>query len=97
VDRIKRLSMEVLKENREKFTANFDENKNVLNNISIIRSKALRNRLAGYITTIIKKELMELEKTKNMEKQEDVVEDQIEPAEPVTKSISKETIMPETA
>ncbi len=89
--------MEVLKENREKFTANFDENKNVLNNISIIRSKALRNRLAGYITTIIKKELMELEKTKNMEKQEDVVEDQIEPAEPVTKSISKETIMPETA
>ena len=97
MDRIKRLSMEVLKENREKFTANFDENKNVLNNISIIRSKALRNRLAGYITTIIKKELMELEKTKNMEKQEDVVEDQIEPAEPVTKSISKETIMPETA
>ena len=89
--------MEVLKENREKFTANFDENKKVLNNISIIRSKALRNRLAGYITTIIKKELMELEKTKNMEKQEDVVEDQIEPAEPVTKSISKETIMPETA
>ena len=89
--------MEVLKENREKFTANFDENKKALNNISIIRSKALRNRLAGYITTIIKKELMELEKTKNMEKQEDVVEDQIEPAEPVTKSISKETIMPETA
>ena len=89
--------MEVLKENREKFTANFDENKKVLNNISIIRSKALRNRLAGYITTIIKKELTELEKTKNMEKQEDVVEDQIEPAEPVTKSISKETIMPETA
>ena len=52
--------MKVLKENREKFTTNFDENKNVLNTISIIRSKPLRNRLAGHITSIIKKELKEL-------------------------------------
>ena len=96
MDRIKRLSMKVLKENREKFTTNFDENKNVLNTISIIRSKPLRNRLAGYITSIIKKELKELEKAKNMEKQEDVVEDQTESTKPVIEPTSKETITPET-
>jgi len=38
--------MEVLKDNKDRFGVNFDENKEILNNISIIRSKMLKNELA---------------------------------------------------
>jgi small subunit ribosomal protein S17e len=58
--------MEVLKDNKSKFGINFDENKEVLNNISIITSKMLKNELAGYITKFIKNELRnETEKAKS--------------------------------
>ena len=49
--------MEVFKDHKDKFGKNFDENKEVLNSISIIRSKILKNELAGYITKFIKNEL----------------------------------------
>jgi small subunit ribosomal protein S17e len=63
VDRIKRLSYEVLEEHKSKFGVDFADNKKVLNQISIIRSKGLKNEIAGYITKFIKKEIRE-EKTK---------------------------------
>ena len=74
VDRIKLLSMKVLKENKEKFGTDFDKNKNILNDISIITSKPLRNRLAGYITRMIKNELIESEKAKKIQSQEETEE-----------------------
>ncbi len=63
MDRIKRLSYEVLDEHKSKFGVDFADNKKVLNQISIIRSKGLKNEIAGYITKFIKKEIRE-EKTK---------------------------------
>jgi small subunit ribosomal protein S17e len=63
MDRIKRLSYEVLDEHKSKFGVDFADNKQVLNQISIIRSKGLKNEIAGYITKFIKKEIRE-EKTK---------------------------------
>ena len=76
MNRIKRLSTEVLKDNKDKFGINFDENKEVLNNISIIRSKILKNELAGYITKLIKNELrIKAEKTKSVESEEQLSED----------------------
>ena len=64
--------MEVLKDNKDKFGINFDENKKVLNNISTITSKMLKNELAGYITKFIKNELRnETEKTELVENEED--------------------------
>ena len=57
--------MEVFKDNKDKFGTNFDENKAVLNKISTIRSKMLKNELAGYITKLIKNERVnQVEKTK---------------------------------
>ena len=57
--------MKVLEDNKDKFGINFDENKEVLNNISTITSKMLKNELAGYITKFIKNELRnEAEKSK---------------------------------
>lgn len=57
VDRIKRLSYEVLDEHKQKFGEDFADNKKVLDQIAIIRSKGLKNEIAGYITKFIKKEI----------------------------------------
>ena len=55
--------MEVLKDKRDMFGVDFDKNKEALNQISTIRSKILRNELAGYITKFIKNELRNEEET----------------------------------
>ena len=59
MDRIKRLSFEVLNDHKSKFGEDFVENKKALNQVSIIRSKGLKNKVAGYITRFIKKEIRE--------------------------------------
>ena len=57
MDRIKRLSMEILDENKDRFGTDFLENKKILDEISIVRSKGLKNELAGFITKFIKREI----------------------------------------
>ena len=59
MDRIKRLSFEVLADHKSKFGEDFVENKKALNQVSIVRSKGLKNKVAGYITRFIKKEIRE--------------------------------------
>ena len=59
VDRIKRLSYEVLEEHKQKFGEDFADNKKVLDQIAIIRSKGLKNEIAGYITKFIKRQIRE--------------------------------------
>ncbi len=66
MDRIKRISREILKDYKDDFGVDFIENKKMLNKISIIRSKVLKNELAGYITKFIKREIRE--KTENEKK-----------------------------
>ena len=66
MDRIKRLSYEVLETHKSKFGENFADNKKILDQISIIRSKGLKNEVAGYITKFIKKEIRD-EKTKQLQ------------------------------
>ena len=56
MDRIKRLSYEVLDGHKLKFGEDFADNKKALDLIAIIRSKGLKNEIAGYITKFIKKE-----------------------------------------
>ncbi len=88
--------MVVLKDNKAKFGVDFNENKNMLDSLTTITSKALRNRVAGYITRLLKNESIELEKAENMKKQEQT-EEQNEPVEPVTESVSKEDPLTETS
>ena len=59
MDRIKRLSFEVLADHKSKFGEDFVENKKALNQVSIVRSKGLKNKIAGYITRFIKKQIRE--------------------------------------
>jgi len=61
VDRIKKISMEILETNKEKFGTDFRENKKILDDISIVRSKGLKNELAGFITRFIKREIRQNE------------------------------------
>src|SRR3989344_5890191 len=56
MDRIKRLSYEVLDGHKPKFGEDFADNKKALDQIAIIRSTGLKNEIAGYITKFIKKE-----------------------------------------
>ena len=56
MDRIKRLSYEVLDGHKLKFGEDFADNKKALDQIAIVRSKGLKNEIAGYITNFIKKE-----------------------------------------
>ena len=67
MDRIKRLSYEVLDEHQSKFGEDFADNKKALDQISIIRSKGLKNEIAGYITKYIKKQIRE-EKAKQAQR-----------------------------
>ena len=61
--------MEILQEHKGQFGVDFDENKKTLDQISIIRSKELKNELAGFITKFIKHELREIKENEEREKQ----------------------------
>ena len=58
------------------FGVDFDKNKEALNKVSTIRSKMLKNELAGYITKFIKNELRNVEeKIKSVESEEEIPEE----------------------
>ena len=77
MDRIKRLSFEVLEAQKSKFGEDFADNKKILNEIAIVRSKSLKNKVTGYITRFIKKENRE-EKDKQARISSSQFEEQIE-------------------
>jgi len=56
MDRIKRISTEILERYPEDFGTDFDQNKATLKKIAIVRSKLLRNRIAGFITAYLRRE-----------------------------------------
>lgn len=104
VDRIKRLSYEVLDKHKSKFNESFADNKKSLDQVTIIRSKGLKNEVAGYITKFIKNEKREEEiKQSQIEaaKEEEVPE--VVEVEAAPETESEETVIeigaetPETA
>ncbi len=72
MDRIKRLSGEILEKHKSKFGEDFTDNKKALAQVSIIRSKGLKNEIAGFITKLIKKE------RRDREIQEEIIANQAE-------------------
>jgi len=91
VDRIKRLSFEVLDEHKSKFSEDFVENKKALNQISIIRSKGLKNKIAGYITRFIKKQIRE-EKVKQDRSNYDSSNTEEQESEDVSETVEEITL-----
>jgi len=88
--------MLVLKDNKTKFSIDFNENKITLDSLSTITSKVLRNRVAGYITRLLRNESIALEKLESVKRQEQK-EEQNEPIDLVTESASEETVQIKTS
>lgn len=86
MDRIKKISNEILEENKAKFGTDFVENKKILNEISIVRSKGLKNQLAGFITRFIKREIREKEEKLLKEKESQIEDNSDEKVPVITKS-----------
>jgi small subunit ribosomal protein S17e len=61
MDRIKRISNELLEKYPDRFSTDFEENKEAIKQIAVIRSKLLRNKIAGYITSYIHRQAAEKE------------------------------------
>lgn len=53
---IKRTAKKLIKENKDKFKKDFEENKKIIAEVADIPSKKLRNVIAGYITRLIKQQ-----------------------------------------
>ena len=65
--------MDILEKNDSVFGVDFDENKKLLNEITIIRSKSLKNQIAGYITSLIKKQMISNDARQNSQSNEEPV------------------------
>jgi len=78
--------MQVIEQHKNKFTTDFAENKKILDQLVVLRSKALMNEVAGYITKYLKREA----DTKEA-KQEEEAEVDTEEVEEETEQVEQET------
>lgn len=62
MNRVKRLSIELLNRYPDKFNVDFQQNKKTIDGIAKVRSKELRNQIAGYIASYINKQTKEQNK-----------------------------------
>jgi small subunit ribosomal protein S17e len=51
----KRTTRHLMKEHKDDFKDNFDENKKIVEKYTSVSNKKLRNTVAGYITKLVKK------------------------------------------
>jgi small subunit ribosomal protein S17e len=66
------MSNELLERFPDKFTIDFNENKEAIKNHAQVRSKELRNKIAGYITSVVNRNLAQ--QNASMAYSEDVLE-----------------------
>lgn len=53
---VKRIAKELIRTHRDKFTTDFEENKKFVQELSTVSTKHLRNKIAGYVTRLIKQQ-----------------------------------------
>jgi small subunit ribosomal protein S17e len=70
LNRVKKLSTELLNRYPEKFNVDFQQNKKTIDELAKVRSKELRNQIAGYIASYINRQTKE----QNKKIEEDVEE-----------------------
>jgi small subunit ribosomal protein S17e len=57
------------------FDTDFAHNKQVLNEIAVVRSKGLKNEIAGYISSYLRRELEEREEKESVSAQNESVDE----------------------
>jgi small subunit ribosomal protein S17e len=62
LNRVKKLSTELLNRYPDKFNVDFQQNKKIIDEIAEVKSKELRNQIAGYIASYINKQTKEQNK-----------------------------------
>ena len=104
MDRIKRLSNQVLNEYSERFGTDFSTNKQTMNEITVIRSKGLKNEIAGYITKMLQRQakfeerkqlIIENEKKSQERKQSRSKKQEVESTKEVELEIQPEPVVSE--
>lgn len=55
---VKRMSRELIETHPGKFTEDFDENKKLVSEYSTVSTKHLRNKIAGYITRLVRNNII---------------------------------------
>lgn len=53
---MKRIANDLLKKYRKEFSSDFNENKKAVQKFSTVESKSVRNKIAGYITRVIRQQ-----------------------------------------
>ncbi|MGB9936793.1 MAG: 30S ribosomal protein S17e [Methanobacterium sp.] len=53
---VKRIAKELIETNEGIFTTDFDENKKLVAEYSTVSTKHLRNKIAGYVTRLVRNE-----------------------------------------
>ena len=53
---VKRISKELIETHQGKFTTDFEENKKLVAEYSTVSTKHLRNKIAGYVTRLVRLE-----------------------------------------
>ncbi len=81
--------MQVLERYRDRFTTDYQENKKTLDQVAIIRSKGLKNEIAGFITKFIKHE-------SSSKAQEEIEATDAEIEEPEEESVPQEIVVENT-
>jgi len=54
---VKRVGRKLFEKNADKFTDDYSKNKEIIKQLIDIRSKKLRNTIAGYVTNLKKQEM----------------------------------------
>jgi small subunit ribosomal protein S17e len=75
IETVKRISRELLRRYPDRFTGQFESDKQAVNELVVTQSKRLRNRIAGYITRL---KVVEAERAAATQ----VTEEAVEPEEP---------------
>ena len=56
---LKRIANELLEKYKGEFGKDFQKNKEMVQELSTVKSKSIRNKIAGYITKVMKREATE--------------------------------------
>ncbi|MEM0243519.1 MAG: 30S ribosomal protein S17e [Candidatus Aenigmatarchaeota archaeon] len=53
---IKHIAEKILEEHKDKFTDNFEKNKQIISQLYNFQSKKLKNKIVGYLTSLVSKQ-----------------------------------------
>lgn len=92
---MRKLAEDLLVKYPTMFSTNFDENKKALEKVAIIRNRALRNQLAGTITSMMSERAPVAKQEEQSEEELGTkIEDLIRPSEEQTAGVREETAAP---